>query len=272
MTYTPKLTIYKGAKAWDTIWKWTWFTKDQWQPTFRDWKEPTRRALASLLPKLGAKSVLDCSCGLGLKTIILAEMGYAVEGCDGSKVAVSHAQELARQEGQEIRIFQSPWDRLGETCGREYDCVYNDAFAWVTTRRVLNASARGVHSVLKRGGTFIFQGADEWTGDGPKGSIIKQQYEKEGPFETLPICERDGVRLTTLVAREMTGDGVLGRRIHVIDDHGTIRIEIAQVLDCCKWTWSDYVEAFHKAGLSQLYSTKEPGRGSEPYILNVAVK
>lgn len=270
MTYTPRLTIHRGARAWDRIWKWTWFTRHQWQPTFREWKESTQRALASLLPKLGVKSVLDCSCGLGLKTILLAEMGYEVEGCDGSEVAVSHAQELARDEGLAIRFFQSRWDRLGETCGRKYDCVYNDAFAWITTRRALNASAGGVHSVLKRGGKFIFQGADQWTGDGPKEPVIKQQYDKEGPFETLPICERDGVRLTTLVAREMTGDGVLGSRIHVIDDHGTIRVEIAQVLDCCKWTWSDYVAAFDKAGFRRLHSVKERGRGSEPHILNVA--
>jgi len=272
MTYTPKLTIYRGAKAWDRIWKWTWFTRDQWQPTFREWREGTRRALASLLPKLGVKSVLDCSCGLGLKTVILAEMGYEVEGCDGSKTAVSHAQEFVRKEGQAIRLFQSRWDRLGETCGRKYDCVYNDAFAWITTRRALNASARAVHSVLKRGGQFIFQGADEWTGDGPKDPVIKQHYEKEGPFEPLPICEHDGIRLTTFVAREMKDDGVLGSRVHVIDDHGTVRIEIAQVLDCCKWTWSDYVEVFQRAGFHRLYSVEERGRGDEPYILNVAVK
>ena len=30
----------------------------------RKWKEGTRRALRSLLPKLQVKSVLDCSCGL----------------------------------------------------------------------------------------------------------------------------------------------------------------------------------------------------------------
>ena len=272
MTYTPKLTIHKGARAWNRIWKWFWFTRDQWQPKFREWKDGTRLALASLLPKLGAKSVLDCSCGLGLKTIILAEMGYEAEGCDGSKVAVCHAQELADEDGQEIRFLQSRWDRLDEKCRRKYDCVYNDASAWITTRGALNASARGVYSVLKRGGKFIFQGADEWTGDGPKEPIIKQQYEKEGPFEALPVCERDGVRLTTLVVREMTGDGVLGSRIHVIDDRGTTRIEIAQVLDCCKWTWSDYVEAFRKAGFRRLYSVKERGSGSAPYILNVAVK
>lgn len=63
MGHKPKLVVYTGAKAWDTIWKWTWFTKDQWQPEFRKRKEGTRRALTGLLPKLDVKTVLDCSCG-----------------------------------------------------------------------------------------------------------------------------------------------------------------------------------------------------------------
>ncbi len=103
----PQLTIRTGERAWDAIWRWTWFVKEQWQPTFRKSKEGTRRALASLLPKLGVSSVLDCSCGLGWKTILLAEMGYAVEGCDACDFAVKRASELAREEGHEIRFFRS---------------------------------------------------------------------------------------------------------------------------------------------------------------------
>jgi hypothetical protein len=65
---------------------------------------------------------------------------------------------------------------------------------------------------------------------------------------------------------------VLGNRVHIVDDHGTVRIEVARVLDCCKWSWSDYVDVFDKAGFRKLYSVKERGVGEKPYILNVAVK
>jgi len=65
MPTTPKLTVHTGARAWDTIWKWRWFAKPQWQAQFRKQREDTRRALASLLGKLDVRSVLDCSCGLG---------------------------------------------------------------------------------------------------------------------------------------------------------------------------------------------------------------
>ena len=90
------MVVYTGSRAWDTIWKWMWFTKDQWQLQFRKWNEGTRCALSLLLPKLHAKNVLDCSCGLGWKTILLAEMGYKVEGADNCAFAVKHAAELAR--------------------------------------------------------------------------------------------------------------------------------------------------------------------------------
>jgi len=253
-----------------------WFTRDQWQPEFRKWKAATERALGSLLPKLRVKSILDCSCGLGFKSIVLAEMGYEVEGCDASAVAVRCASRLAEDEGHELRFFRSRWERLGQTCGRMYHCVYNDAFAWITTRRALLASAKGVACALKRGGKFIFQGADQWTGDEKKGplmgALIAQEFESQGPFEVLPGYEKDGVKLTVLITREITPDGVLGNRIHVIDDHGAVRIEVARVLDCCKWSWSDYVDVFDKAGFRRLYSVKERGIGCKPYILNVAVK
>jgi SAM-dependent methyltransferase len=268
----PELSVRTGSRAWDTIWKWTWFTREQWQPEFRKWKEDTRRALRSLLPKLKVKSVLDSSCGLGWKTIILAEMGYEVEGCDASRVAVRRAVDLAKHEGFDLRFFHSRWEGLAQTAGRKYDCVYNDAFAWITARRSLLPSTRGIASVLKPGGKFIFRGADQWTGDQEKGPLIKQTFEREGPFDVLPTHEKDGVRLTVLITREVTPDGVLGNRIHIVEDHGTVRIEVARVLNCSKWSWSDYVDVFDRAGFRRLYSVKERGVGKKPRIFNVAVR
>ena len=109
MPAPPRLTVHTGAKAWNTIWKWTWFTKPQWQSQFREQREGTRLALASLLAKLDVRSVLDCSCGLGGKTILLAEMGYEVDGSDASVVAVKHAAEFAAQQGHNIRFYRARW-------------------------------------------------------------------------------------------------------------------------------------------------------------------
>ena len=84
--------------------------------------------------------------------------------------------------------------------------------------------------------------------------------------------EKDGVRLTVLITREATPGGVLGNRVHIIDDHGAVRIEVARVLDCCKWSWSDYVDVFDRAGFRELYSVKERGPDGNPGTLNIAEK
>ena len=272
MPTTPKLTVHTGAKAWDTIWKWRWFARPQWQTQFRKQREGTRRALASLLGKLDVRSVLDCSCGLGSKTILLAEMGYEVEGSDGSAFAVKRAAELATEQAHNIRFFRARWATLGKAAGRKYDCIYNDSFELITTRRSLKAAARGIGSALKRGGKFVFTGADQWSKDSDRSRLIEEQFTQQGPFEVLPLYECDGVRLTVIVAREKTPDGVLGSRVHIIDDHGSVRVEVARVLDACKWTWTDYNDVLRSAGFSELYSVREKGLGSEPHIFNVAVK
>jgi SAM-dependent methyltransferase len=272
MASTPELTARTGAGAWDTIWKWTWFTKEQWQGDFRKRQEGTRRALASLLAKLGVNSILDCSCGLGWKTILLAEMGYDAEGSDGCGLAVRKASQLAREEGLDIRFFRARWEKLGQICGRKYDCIYNDAFAWITRRGALLASARGICAALKRGGKFVFQGAHQWSGRDDRDRIIRQRFQQDGPFEALPLHEKNGIRLTTIVTRHKRPDGVLGNRIHVIEDHGAVRVEIASVLDACIWSWTDYTETLRQAGFRRLYSVKAKGVGRRPYILNVAEK
>ena len=272
MQYSPRLTTYRGAKAWDVIWKWNAFTKDAWRGEFRQWKEGTRRALGELLSELSAKSVLDCTCGPGWKTIILSELGYDAEGSDGSAVAVKLAQELAQDEGLDIRFFRSRWEKLVENCGRKYDCVFNDAYAWTTTRQSLNASACGIYSVLKRGGVFVFQGAHQWSRDEDRERLIQRDFDFEGQFEALPVHEKDGVKLVTMITREKRPDGVMGNRIHIIDDHGRVRIEVASILDQFKWTWTDYTETLKAAGFSRVYSVKKKGTLPFPYYLNVAVK
>jgi len=199
-------------------------------------------------------------------------MGYEVEGSDASGLAVKHAAELAAERGHNIRFYRARWATLGKTAGRRYDCIYNDSFECITTRRSLRAAAEGIRSALKRGGKFVFVGAHQWSQDSDRQRLIEEQFEQQGPFEVLPVCERDGVKLTVVIAREKTPDGVLGSRVHVIDDHGAVRVEVARVLDACKWTWADYNDVLRSAGFSELYSIKEKGVGRQPSILNVAVK
>ena len=62
MSHTPPLRVYTGVKAWDTIWKWTWFTRDLWQDRFRKQYNDYRLALSTFLKKLNVRTLLHVLC------------------------------------------------------------------------------------------------------------------------------------------------------------------------------------------------------------------
>jgi 2-polyprenyl-3-methyl-5-hydroxy-6-metoxy-1,4-benzoquinol methylase len=152
-----KVYICRSEKhSWDTIWKWSWFTRKSWEQQY--WKEVEKalKPLFQLLQKLSVGSILDCSCGLGFKTIMLAKMGYEVEGSDASKVAIKYAPKFAKEHGLILKFFHSRFEDLSENCNRKYDCIFSDYFDELRTRRALEKSAMGIYSVLKDHGKFIF--------------------------------------------------------------------------------------------------------------------
>jgi hypothetical protein len=63
-------------ESWDTIWKWSWFIREIWMPRYWEKTKIALQPVLSLLPCIGVKSILDCSCGLGFKTVLFAKMGY----------------------------------------------------------------------------------------------------------------------------------------------------------------------------------------------------
>ncbi len=263
MKSTPQLRVYTGAKAWDTIWKWKFFA----DPPSPD--RPAAQALHSLLGPLKVKTVLDCSCGLGSTTFALADVGYSVDGSDASSLAVKLCSKLALARDLKVSFFRSRWDKLPDAAKRKYDCVYNDSFEWCPTRASLRASAKGVHSVLKRGGHFVFKGDHQWS-DGTRPDV-DAELRSAGRFEALPICERDGIRLTTFVSRERIPDGILGNRIHVVEQDGITRVEIASSPDIRKWMWQDFVDILTDVGFRKVYTHKAKSKAGPTY-LNVAEK
>jgi len=273
MNQPPTITVCSGNDAWDLIWRWTWFARDLWKSRFRKDNEETIGALNSLLATLGARAVLDASCGLGRKTIALAEKGYEVQGSDASRYAVTQATQLAGDEGITIRFFQSLWDELPSRAGREYDCVYNDSFSWIGERQGLESAATGAYCVLRPGGVLVFDGTEvnEWSPSPDRDALIERQLKEEGLFDALPPYEKDGVRLVVIICREKTPDGILGHRLHIIEERGEVRIEVASVMDLLKWTWRDYEAALAAAGFRRFYSVRVQDTNG-PHALNLAVK
>jgi SAM-dependent methyltransferase len=249
-------------ESWDTFWKWKWFKKDAWRSNLRNAEDiiENRHVFTTLLSELKVGSVLDCACGMGRKTIVFAEMGYEIEGCDGSALAVRYAQQLAKEEGLKIKFFQSRWEELGKKCKRKYDCVFNDAFNWITTRKALEASAKGIYSVLKEGGKFIFFGTHQWSKDTDREKMIEEEWKKIKRFQIEPPYERDRIRLTELCVHDKTSDGIFVNGIFIIEELGEMRVDIVSIPHFYyKWTWMDYVNALNKAGFSDIYSVRIKG-------------
>ena len=260
MAETPQIRTYTGLKAWDVIWKWRWFA-GLVSPAGEG-----GRILHPILSQLGVEALLDCSCGLGHTTQALAQLGYQAEGSDGSGVAIKYATALATDQGQDIRFFRSRWEKLGDTAGRKYDCVLNDSIDWCPTRAALRASTRGIRSVLTRDGTFLFRGPNEPCRD--TDAEVAQELEKEGRFRALPVHERDGLKLTVLISRERIPDGILGNRIHIVEEDGIVRVEVASVPDIRRWTWADYLDVLADVGFRDIRTLRNRGTAS----LNAATK
>lgn len=63
---------------WETLYRWEWFRREQWRPGFRAQKAGKTggscRIFKDLLAEIGGDLALDCTCGFGLKTIVMKEM------------------------------------------------------------------------------------------------------------------------------------------------------------------------------------------------------
>ena len=224
------------------------------------WKEEKRtmRPLFSLLPELQIESILDCSCGLGFKTILFAKQGYEVEGSDASAIAIRFAPKLAKEEGVDVRFFKSRYDELDKRCKRRYDCVYSDNFDEIRMRGDLARSAKGIYSVIKERGKFIFNGAPpQWS----RTDLMKQiekAWKRHKKFIILPPYEKGGTRVTSIEVNERNPEGILGDRIFLIEEKGKTRAEIAFIMSPrIKWTFQDYHEVLRKAGFSEVNSARE---------------
>jgi SAM-dependent methyltransferase len=260
-----------AARAWDTIWKWTWFTKPRWQDEYRDGVADWCTALEKVLRRYQPGSILESACGLGFKAVVFAELGYEVEGADQSPVAVQAAGEIARENGLELSFFQSSYAQLGSRCTRQYDCVHSDQFDWLPDRDLMLASARGIASVIAPGGFFVFGPAPNQT-QADLAASIEEEWRKHERFVVTPPFERDGVRLTEVHVYDKTAEGVLENRLYLIEQDGQMRIETAFQLLLAKWTFDDYIGVLNEAGFREVRSYEEMGLGPDPIVFHVALK
>ena len=264
------------ADAWETIYRWQWFQRAQWAPTFREWKRHSPAAFAEILASRGGRTALDCSCGLGLKTIVMKEAGLDACGSDGCSYAVERARELAAAGGLQIDYFVSRWEDLPERTDRRFDAVFNDALSWTVTRDGFEASLRGFHGVLAEGGVLAFFGAEEGppSDDESRRRVFEGFWAAEPQFEVEWSHESDGLRCTALKFREKGDMFVDSHHIFLVDDGGALRLETATVREPCYWHWDVLEEMFCEAGFSTLETLtfERAGAGGRAFTMNLATK
>jgi SAM-dependent methyltransferase len=101
--------------------------------------------------------ILDCSCGIGLLAVGLAEAGFRVTACDASPAMVERTQVLARAHGVEVSAHVCRWDELPDQGWQDrFDAVLcvGNSLAHAVGRSGRRAAIGGMASVLSAGGVL----------------------------------------------------------------------------------------------------------------------
>ncbi len=146
----------------------------EYEPLFDP--EQDRREVARLIELLGLPSgarILDCPCGQGRHTHLLAEAGFDVHGLDYSDALLALARQRAK--GRRLRYTQGDMRSLPARWNRRFDAVVNlfTSFGFFDAPsddlRVLAQFAR----VLKPGGKLIWHGGSR---DGVMAKFLSRDW------------------------------------------------------------------------------------------------
>ncbi len=263
---------------WDMIHHWEWFRRAAWQPTFRADQLGTGggsvRAFVELAKTIDADVALDCSCGLGRKTICMAESDLNVLGSDRSPVAVHHARELARQEDCPVSYFESSWAELPRHVPHDVDAIFCDALSWEPQWGGLSAAMVGLFHSLKPGGFLLFLGAGEDSDDAAGPRLVAEEWD-EGEQERIEWFHREGATVCIKLKQKQRGtDYIDDRLLFAVHDDGQNRLETTTLRRPCYWGWSHWQELTRMAGFCHLETRTYEGYGTDggTIQLNVAWK
>ncbi|MCG3180756.1 MAG: hypothetical protein BIFFINMI_03119 [Phycisphaerae bacterium] len=269
-----------STEDWQTLYRWEWFHRAQWRGTFRAAKAGpgggSAGCFARIVRERGGGPALDCSAGLGLKTIVMAEMGVQIAGSDGCGLAVEHARELARMEDCAVEFFQSTWAELPARTGRRFAAVFSDVLSWTLTREEFEAALIGLRDVLLPGGVLVFMGAGKASPTGPehRRRLLDEQWARRPTFSIEWDCRDADTRCTCLLCRERGEDFIDEHHLYLVEQGGRRRLETATIRQPVRWDWPDLADLFAAAGFSDLDTLEFPGagHGGVTIRLNVATR
>ncbi len=124
--------------------------------------EADREMLVTLLRRYNVTTVLDCACGTGVHTKILAGEGFRTVASDAS----SHMLEVARAKlsaaGLAMDLYRSYWRDLPEVVPGRYDAVVcmGNSLAHSPDGAAVVESLKGMYAMLNEGGVLLVSGTN----------------------------------------------------------------------------------------------------------------
>ena len=129
---------------------------------FDDWDNAIDRQSRIIGPLLSSRNpgkalkILDCACGIGTQSLVLAKLGHRVTASDLSPAAVTRARKEASKRSLEIDFHVSDMTSLQEIADRDFDVVValDNALPHLSLEQLASA-ASAIRSVLKPGGLLM---------------------------------------------------------------------------------------------------------------------
>ncbi len=264
---------------WDLVHRWEWFRREYWRQGFRTKIHGAgggpARAFADLAQTLDAKVLLDASCGLGRRTIFLAEKGVNIVGSDISGIAINHARELARDEHSSATFFRSAWNELPKNMPHHFDGILVTGLNLEPSWDHLGTAVVGLYHALHPGGFLMFVGATdkEPASSGPA-ERVEKDWKAKAP-ESVEWFVREGRVTCTLVnLRYKAADYIDDRLLYVSEENGDPRLESTTIRRPAYWTWKHWKDVTRMAGFQHLETREYKGFGLDGgnLLINVAWK
>lgn len=125
-----------------------------WSATVEQQGRAVDRLIGSRL--VDARSVLDCSCGIGTQALGLASLGYRVHGTDISESSVDRARREAVRLGLDISLAVGDFRDLGHVRGT-FDVVIScdNALPHLLTDDDITHAFRAMWTKLRPGGLML---------------------------------------------------------------------------------------------------------------------
>lgn len=115
------------------------------------------RTILERFSKLKIATILDCTCGIGIQSLSLAQEGLIVTGSDISQNELDFAINEAHKRNLNVEFIWADCRYLEKSINKKYDAVISidSAMPHLMTKNNFLLAFRSIYNCLHKGGVFI---------------------------------------------------------------------------------------------------------------------